>query len=350
MTEPLAHAINLFTDDDGEWTREMIENFDVIDDQGPDGEVPVQPAFAQDRGFWEILVCAIFMGGFCGLVALGFMNCIDEVPKRWVDNGEFDEPSDTGYYDGKPYWIIVVGCAGFIVGTLRWITSFPNDLPGFFKEVTSCHVDYTHAPMTLLLSAISIAGGASLGPEQAMGNVGGGLATLISEKLEFEEEHSKLTVLTGMAAAMGGIFPSPVLGVLMIHELGNPPKSFMESTLLMSIGAIASFIVFYMLEDYTYLESLEASYQLSMNWEFETKHCGVAIIFGALSSVIALMTLLTVGITKQVFYRIEERCNKLGLPGKIIVCTIGGLCIGNNIANIFPFISQNNCSSIPRNC
>jgi H+/Cl- antiporter ClcA len=329
MTEPLAHAINHFIGDDGEWTRELIDNYDVIDDQGPDGEVPMQPAFAQDRGFWEILVCAIFMGAFTGLVALGFMNVIDEVPKRWVDNGDFDSAADCGYYDGKPEWIIIVGTAGFLVGTLRWALKFPNDLPGFFKEVTSCHVDYTHAPQTLLLSAISIAGGASLGPEQAMGNVGGGLATLIAEKLEFEEEHSKLTVLTGMAAAMGGIFPSPVLGVLMIHELGNPPKSFMESTLLMSIGAISSFLVFYMLEDYTYLEPLKANYQLSMNWEFETKHCGVAIVIGALSSVIALMTLLIVGITKQVFYRIEERCNKVGLPGKIIVCTIGGLCIGN---------------------
>lgn len=328
MTEPLAQAIHFLTDADEEWTRELIENFDEIDDKGPDGEVPMQPAFAQDRGFWEILFWALIMGVVTGLVALGFMNAIDEIPKRWVDNGEFDEASDCGYYDGKKEWIIIVGSAGFLVGTLRHVMSFPNDLPGFFKEVTSCHVDYTYAPQTLLLSAISIAGGASLGPEQAVGNVGGGLATLIAEKLEFEEEHSKLTVLTGMAAAMGGIFPSPVLGVLMIHELGNPPKSFMESTLLMSIGAIASFCVFYALEDYTYLEALDPSYQISANWEFKLKHCGVAVVFGALSAVIALMTLLVVGITKQVLYRIEERCNKKGIPGKIVVCTLGGVCIG----------------------
>lgn len=331
MTEPLAHAINFLTDADEEWTRELIENFDEIDDKGPDGEVPVQPAFAQDRGFWEILFCALFMGAFCGIVAIGFMNTIDEVPKRWVDNGEFNEVSDCGYYNGKKYWIFVTGGAGFLVGLLRYMMSFPDDLPGFFKEVTSCHVDYTHAPQTLVLSAISIAGGASLGPEQAMGNVGGGLATLIAEKLGFEEEHSKLTVLAGMAAAMGGIFPSPVLGVLMIHELGNPPKSFMESTLLMSIGAISAFVVFYAIEDYTYLESLDPNYQLSANWTFKLKHCGVAVIFGALSAVIALMTLLTVGITKQVLYRIEQRISEKGLPGKIFVCTLGGVMIGISI-------------------
>lgn len=114
-------------------------------------------------------------------------------------------------------------------------------------------------------------------------------------------------------------------------------RSFMESTLLMSIGAIVSFLVFYTLEDYTYLEALEANYLLSMNWEFETKHCGIAIVMGFLSAVVALVTLLIVGITKQVFYRIEERLNSRGLPGKIVICTIGGLCIGRHLL-VFVYI------------
>ena len=102
----------------------------------------------------------------------------------------------------------------------------------------------------------------------------------------------------------------------------------MESTLLMSIGGIMSFIVFYSLENKTYLEHLEANYRISMNWEFELKHCGVAVIIGFLSSILSLMTLLTVGITKQILFRIEERCKAMKIPGKIVVCTLGGACIG----------------------
>ena len=143
-----------------------------------------------------------------------------------------------------------MGCTGLIVGTIRWVFSFPDDLPGFFKEVTTCHVDPHHMPLTFILSAVSIAGGASLGPEQALvsvcilvstrllpytlysntcnlfvqGNVGGGLTTYLAEYFKFGAENSKLLVLTGMAAAMGGVFPTPVLGVLMIHELGSPPR------------------------------------------------------------------------------------------------------------------------------
>lgn len=57
------------------------------------------------------------------------------------------------------------------------------------------------------------------------GALGGGVATWLCEKLKFEnEENEKLLVLTGMSAAMGAVFPTPVLGILMIHELGEPPR------------------------------------------------------------------------------------------------------------------------------
>ena len=96
----------------------------------------------------------------------------------------------------------------------------------------------------------------------------------------------------------------------------------------MSIGAITSFLIFYGLENATYLEHLDANYYLSQKWEFELKDCGVAVVIGAFSSVLALMTLLTVGITKQLLLRIEQKVKAVGLPSKIIVCTIGGICIG----------------------
>ena len=114
-------------------------------------------------------------------------------------------------------------------------------------QVNECHVDPKWAPHTVLLSAISIAGGANLGPEQALvsarnrssisihvcrcivacqqGNLGGGLATLINKYMDFEsKEDQDLMVLSGMSGAMGAVFPTPVLAVLMIHELASPPK------------------------------------------------------------------------------------------------------------------------------
>jgi len=39
-----------------------------------------------------------------------------------------------------------------------------------------------------------------------------------------DEEYKQLFVLSGMAAPLGALFQAPVLGTMMMHELGEPPK------------------------------------------------------------------------------------------------------------------------------
>lgn len=95
----------------------------------------------------------------------------------------------------------VTSGAGFLVGCLRVLMKYPDNLPGFFKEVTDCHVDPHWALPTVLLSAISLGGGANLGPEQAMVRAclpcRGILATRISRADHEWEFAVVLTVLTG---------------------------------------------------------------------------------------------------------------------------------------------------------
>jgi H+/Cl- antiporter ClcA len=58
--------------------------------------------------------------------------------------------------------------------------------------------------------------------------VGGGLATYLTEKLDpgwfDDDDYKSLLVLGGMTAPLGALFQAPMLGALMIHELGEPPK------------------------------------------------------------------------------------------------------------------------------
>jgi H+/Cl- antiporter ClcA len=58
------------------------------------------------------------------------------------------------------------------------------------------------------------------------GNIGGGFATwLVENVIEFPDKTDRhMVVLCAMAAAFGALFPTPVLGVLLIYELGQPPK------------------------------------------------------------------------------------------------------------------------------
>jgi len=319
---------------DEDWGKEAIDEIENVANKGHEGDTPEQPPFAKNKLFWKLAVNALVMGLLLGLASVVFINIIDEVPKIWSDvdtrgGYDFEEEENVGFNDGKWYWVYVTTGAGFLVGSLRVMMKYPDDLPGFFKEVTDCHVDPTWALPTVLLSAISLGGGANLGPEQAMGNLGGGLANILAERMQLEnKEDQKLCVLSGMSGAMGALFPTPVLGVLIIHELGNPPKSYMESTLLMSIPAIASFLVLYTLSEYTWIEDLNANHTLSMHWKFEKWQCGAAVLMGMVAAGISLISLLGVGIMKQLLLRIKMRVDNTKLSGTIFICTLGGFLIG----------------------
>lgn len=207
------------------WTEQLINNYVKIHDKGVEGDIPIPQAFAREKSFWKMMGCGIVFGCVIGICGLIFMNFAEYVPKLWVDNDEFGTIEDCDYYGGKTYWIAILSGTGFVVGFIRWFFDYPENLPGLFKEVNDCHVEPTWAPLTGFISMISLAGGACLGPEQALGNLGGGIATYTTEHLvEFEENDRKLVVLSGMTAALGALFPTPILAVLMMYELGNPPK------------------------------------------------------------------------------------------------------------------------------
>lgn len=81
----------------------------------------------------------------------------------------YDDDISCGYwYHGKKYFIAIVGGAGFTIGVIRWAFSYPDNLPGIFKDIQTFHVEPKWIPITYLISALSLGGGATLGPEQAL--------------------------------------------------------------------------------------------------------------------------------------------------------------------------------------
>lgn len=227
--------------------------------------------------------------------------------------------------------MLVTTLTGLLVGCIRYFSKYPEDLSGFFKEINSCHVEPKHVPLTVTISAISLAGGGCLGPEACLGNMGGGLGTYISELMKLEDEADrKLVVLGGMGAALGALFPSPFLGVLLICELCiQLPKSYMECLTVLSVPAIVSFAVFYSLGPEAYLPSLDANYFLSSSWEFELFHCWYGLMIGIISGCVCLLQLLSVGICKQLFVRLRQRLDGTKfLSGTILAPTVGGLILG----------------------
>lgn len=311
--------------------RKVVDDYKNVAAKGPEGDVPIPEGFGGRLMFWKVVTISCCIAAFMGVAAVGVINCANSIPKIWIDNGNFDEITDFDYYAGSKVWILVTTLTGLVVGIIRWITSYPEDLPGFFKEVNECHVDPKHVPVTVTISAISLAGGACLGPEACLGNFSGGLGTFISERIEFEhEEDRKLFVLSSMSAALGCLFPSPFQAVLMIIELcAKLPKPFMETVSACTLPAMVGFSVYFSLSELAYLPHLEASYRFSEEWEFELHHILYGIVIGIISGCLCLVQLITVGVFKQLFIRIRQRCDATGvISGTIVAPVLGGLILG----------------------
>eukprot|EP01032_Pedospumella_encystans_P020341 gene20341-23105_t len=268
-----------------------------------------------------------------GLVAAGFMNATQEVPKQYVTCDYHNDKHCGDWYTGKKYWIGVTGGAGLLVGLIRYFSSYPKSLPGLFKDIHDFHVHPTWAPLTFLISMISLCGGATLGPEQGLGNVGGGLCTYLTEVLDpgwfDDDDYKSLLVLGGMTAPLGALFQAPLLGTLMIHELGEPPKSFMESSTILSIGAVVCFVVYYEMVTSSYIEHVSTNgIKLSSQWlEYEDWMVGTGFVIGVVSAALCFMILLTIGVTKQLFNRIRSRLANPFLQ-EVLPPVIGGIAIG----------------------
>ncbi len=68
----------------------------------------------------------------------------------------------------------VTAAAGVVVELLRRLTLLPEQIPSLIVDLKDEHVDQRLVPGIVAVSAASLIGGAGLGPEQALGSMGGG--------------------------------------------------------------------------------------------------------------------------------------------------------------------------------
>lgn len=347
-----------------EWTKGLLTTYQLARDQGAEGDVPLPVEFIRNKEFWKCVLVSGTFATIIGLAALGFLNFADILPRVWTnisnngliskDDNYFSCPpcateqaiydaykgnndclcykySNCFFYAGDKKWIFFPTLAGIVVGIIRYISGFPDNPDGLFKEILTYHVEPKLAPWAFIISMISLGGGASLGPEQALATLGGGVGTFFSQSIiHFEDDgYQKLMVLSGMAASLGALFPTPILGVLLLLELGNMPKTYMESILVMSIPAIISYMVYYSLVNDSF-ESLVSSEGIifSIAWEYNLWNCGTAVILGVVCAALGLCLMLFIGITKQIFNRIRMRLSFNRFLQCVIPPFIGGLCVG----------------------
>src|SRR5262245_57165277 len=149
---------------------------------------------------------AALLGVVLAFAALAFLGLLKGGTKLW-----FTLPKDPAWFDGNLWWAGVTAGAGVLVGVLRRVFRVPASLAGTFKELKDQRVEPSTVPGAVVVSLVSLVGGASLGPEDALGKMGGGLGTWLSGRQKLSEEVQGTNALSGIAAGYGGLLSSPIL-------------------------------------------------------------------------------------------------------------------------------------------
>ena len=214
---------------------------------------------------------------------------------RFGTNLWFTLPDDLGWFGGNPWWVAVTAGAGLLVGVLRHVLRVPESVPGTVAEIQAGRVEPSTVLGAVAVSLVSLSGGASLGPEDALGKMGGGLGTWVSERQKLSDDLRATNTLSGMSADYGGLLSSPILASILTLEIGRPTAARFADTLVGGLlAASVAFAVYFPIAGSTFV----GIYTLPP-YEYEDWHMLAAIPLGLAAGALALITVVAIALMKS---------------------------------------------------
>jgi H+/Cl- antiporter ClcA len=270
-------------------------------------EPPAPRPVTQSAGFWPLMGYAAALGVFGGFAGLAFLGVVGQGEKWNVD-------SNPHWLGGHWWWVAVTAAAGLIVGLLHRLLRVPEQTPGIIAEINTGQVDARLVPAMVAISAVSLIGGASLGPEKALGSMGGGVATWIAKRRELGSEDSQVNVLSGMAGAYGGMLSSPVIVVMLLLEVGRPGGNRFTKTLLGTIVASSlGFGIYFAIAGAVFLGIYKVPHYRFEDWQLLA-----GVLLGLFSAAVVTVLALFTALATRLLSRLAD----------IPRATLGGVIFG----------------------
>jgi len=268
---------------------------------------------AEDRtrppGFWRLLGYAGLLG-MVGVVAGLVFITVTGLGSEWYGQ------SGSGWFEGHPWWVLVAAGAGLVVGLLRRYLRMPATVPGLIEDLRSERVERKAVPSIVAVSAVSLIGGASVGPEVALGQMGGGSADLIASRRSLDADDTKALTLSGMAGAFGGLFSSPFLASFLVLEISRTAWQRFERAFFGSL--VASSVSFGL--TFAIAGSIFVAIYEMPAYEYADWHLLAAVGLGLLSALIVVLLGAIGAVARSLFAR---------LPGPPLAKpVVGGLLFG----------------------
>jgi len=261
-------------------------------------------------GFWPIVGYAALSGVVLAFAALAFLGLL-KVGGKW-----FTLPRNPDWFSGSLWWVAVTAAAGVLVGVLRRVLNVPLKEAGTIKELREERVDPSTVLRAVAVSLVSLVGGASLGPEAALGKMGGGFGGWVSARRKLDERATATNTLSGMAAAYGGMLSSPILSTALVTEISRPKRARLGDVLVAAfLASTVAFAIYYSIAGSTFLGIYHVP-----SFKYEDWQLAAAIPLGLGAGVLALITIVAVGLLKKLTAPLEERT--------ILRPTLGGIAFG----------------------
>jgi H+/Cl- antiporter ClcA len=206
--------------------------------------------YAARSFFWTRLwPLSLILGAFLGLLTAAFVELLNVFNGFW-----FTPEAKHG-----PWWWMAVTSGGGLLGAL--ILIFPGaPRPGMTRTIYHDARDLKGSPVQtpfLVISClVTLATGAPLGPETAIGALGSGLAAFLTKRIGFTRRDGAVLIQSCLVGSLAGLFLSPILAVALVHELSvsGRPMDFLIDSLVASEQRIPRDVLVH--SDHDYMEQI----------------------------------------------------------------------------------------------
>jgi chloride channel protein, CIC family len=270
---------------------------------------PAALSVTREREFWMLMGYAAALGVLGGVAGLGFLGVI-KFGVRWGND------SGMGWFGGHWWWLAITAGAGVVVGLLRRLARLPGEVPGLFDDLQAERVDPWLVPGTVAVSAVSLIGGASVGPEKVLASMGGGAGSWMAQRRRLGKEDLQVNSLAGIAGMFGGVFSSPLIVVMLILEVVRPGGHRFSKILVTDIVAgSVSFGIYFAVAGAVFL----GAYRVPP-YRFEDWQLLAGVPLGLFGAVVASLAAGSVVLAARLFGRLK-------VPA-IAKPTLGGVTFG----------------------
>jgi len=284
------------------------------DSEAAQGPSAAAVALNRTPGFWPMMGYAVVFGVVIAFAALIFLGVMKAGTNAW-----FTLPKTPGWGTGHLWWVAVTAGAGVLVGVLRHVFRFPDKVPGTIQEMKEARVEPSSVLQKVAISVVSLAGGESLGPEAAVGGMGGALGTWVSERRKLDEDERAANTLSGMSAGFGALLSAPYLATLLITEVGRPKARQLMNVLVAGLlSSSVAFAVFFPIAG----DSFVGLYHLKP-YRYHDWQLAAAIPIGLLAAAVALITVVAIGLCTKVFGGLIKQSTVRPVVGGILFGLIG---------------------------